>query len=64
MATKSMVDYAPAEISAVEQYEVKKNLYNFYDKNAVKKLQIEKQILFIMCIFRMPTGGFFTLEDL
>ena len=24
MATKSMVDYAPAEISAVEQYEVKK----------------------------------------
>ena len=23
MATKSMVDYAPAEISAVEQYEVK-----------------------------------------
>ena len=29
MATKSMVDYAPAEISAVEQYEVKNFFFNF-----------------------------------
>ena len=41
MATKSMVDYAPAEISAVEQYEVKTFsltlMKNFRKDNFVKE---------------------------
>ena len=39
MTNKSMVDYAPAEISALEQYQT--NLRDFGDRKFVKKRQLE-----------------------